>query len=612
MENNYDEYQLANKLNLKEWRRLMRFMVKHKGKMIPLFCCCVFSAIVDACIPYFSRYAFNNYIYESTTEGIWAFILLYLLVITIQSMCTVIFCRLGFYLEMNFGRDMRDMCYHKLQQQSLSYYNVTPVGYLLSRVLNDTNNLGGMLSWGLADSLWTVSYLTFCLVSMFLLNWKLSLLVLAVLAVSMVICYITESKILKRNREVRKANAILTASFNENITGAKTIKSLAVEQEVCDAFDGLNRSMRKKSLLAKRLRSVFQPIVLTLGSTILAIIISNGMVFVSDKEGIGTLAVFITYALSIIDPIGNITDFVVDLIALQVNVERINRLVDATPAVIDREDIIEKYGDVFNPKRENWEPINGDIEFEDVTFRYPDGNVDVLSHFNLKIKAGSCIAIVGETGAGKSTLVNLACRFFEPTEGRVLIDGTDYRERSLNWLHSEIGYVLQQPHLFSGTIRENIAYGKPDATEEEIIAAAKSACAHDFIVGLKDGYDTAVGEGGDMLSTGQKQLISIARAIIVNPRIFVLDEATSSVDTQTEQLITNVISSVLEHRTSFVIAHRLSTIKNADLILMVDNGKIVEQGTHRELLRKKGLYYSLYSRQFENEERGKIFERVKV
>ena len=236
--------------------------------------------------------------------------------------------------------------------------------------------------------------------------------------------------------------------------------------------------------------------------------------------------------------------------------------------------------------------------------------MDVLSHFNLKIDSGSCIAIVGETGAGKSTLVNLACRFFEPTEGRVLIDGVDYRERSINWLHSSIGYVLQQPHLFSGTIKENIRYGNPDATDEEIVEAAKVACAHEFITKLKDGYDSNVGEGGDLLSTGQKQLISIARAVVANPRIFVLDEATSSVDTETEQLISKVISTVLENRTSFIIAHRLSTIKNADLILMVDDGKIIEQGTHRQLLRAKGRYYALYSRQFENEEQGKIFART--
>ena len=277
-------------------------------------------------------------------------------------------------------------------------------------------------------------------------------------------------------------------------------------------------------------------------------------------------------------------------------------LLATEPMVKDSPEVKQKYGDLFHPKRENWEPIQGNIRFEDVTFRYPDGDVNVLEHFNLDIPAGATVAIVGETGAGKSTLVNLACRFYEPTGGRVLIDGVDYRQRGLLWLHSSIGYVLQSPHLFTGTIRENIRYGKLDATEEEIIAAAKMASAHDFIMDLAGGYDAQVGEGGGRLSTGQKQLISIARAIVADPRIFVLDEATSSVDTETEGAIQQVIGHVLQGRTSFVIAHRLSTVKNADMILVVREGKIIEQGTHRSLLRQRGYYYSLYTRQFEEEQ----------
>lgn len=609
-QNNFDEYALSNKFEFKEWKRMFAFLKNHKKYLIPLLICTLITACVDALIPYFSRYAFNVFIGGNTTEGIQWFVLLYAAAISIQVTGTIIFIRNSMNLDLRVGKDLRNACFEKLQRQSLSYFNVTPVGYLLSRVLNDTFSLGGMLAWGLADTVWTTCYLTFCSVSMFILNWKLALLVMLVLVGAIVILQLMQKNILKLNREVRRTNAKLTAAFNEDITGAKTIKTLAVEDSVCHSFDKINVEMRAKSLRARRLRSVFQPIILVLGTMILAVVISSGSGFAGDPEGLGTLAVFIAYALSVIDPISNITDFAVDLIALQVNVERINRLIDAEPLVKDRPDVVEKYGDVFEPKRENWEPIKGDIEFEDVTFRYPDGNVDVLSHFNLKIKSGSLIAIVGETGAGKSTLVNLACRFFEPTEGRVLIDGTDYRERSINWLHSSIGYVLQQPHLFSGTIKENIRYGNPGATDEEIIEAAKVACAHEFISKLKDGYDSNVGEGGDLLSTGQKQLISIARAVAANPRIFVLDEATSSVDTETEQLISKVISTVLENRTSFIIAHRLSTVKNADLILMVDDGKIIEQGTHRQLLRQKGRYYALYSRQFENEEQGKIFART--
>lgn len=608
---NYDEYAYSTKFNFREWKRIIGFMRLHKGRVAVLIASSVLSAAIDALVPYFTRYAFNVFVGGKTLDGIVPFSLLYLAVLLIQTVGQWTFCRVAMYLEMYVGRDLRNACYDKLQRQSLAYYNVTPVGYLLSRLLNDSFNLGGILSWGLSDAVWTLAYLIFCLISMFVLDWKLALLVFAVVIASGAICFLMETKILARNRNVRRASSKLTASFNENITGAKTIKSLAAEDSVCEKFDSLNRDMLRKSLYAKRLRMVFQPIIITLGSLVLGIVIASGNSFSRSALGLGTLAAFINYALSVIDPIANFTDFTVDLVAMQVNVERINRIIDAVPNVRDSAEVIEKYGDDFSPKKENWEPIKGDIEFEDVTFRYPDSNTDVLSHFSLKIKAGECVAIVGETGAGKSTLVNLACRFFEPVEGRILIDGRDYRERSLNWLHSSIGYVLQQPHLFSGTIRENIAYGKPDASEEEIESAARTACAHDFIMSLKDKYDTDVGEGGDMLSTGQKQLISIARAVVADPRIFVLDEATSSVDTETESLISGVMTNVLHNRTSFIIAHRLSTVKNADLILVVDNGKIIERGTHRELLRMKGHYYNLYSRQFENEEQSRIFSREK-
>lgn len=325
---------------------------------------------------------------------------------------------------------------------------------------------------------------------------------------------------------------------------------------------------------------------------------------------IGTLSAFTTYAISLIDPVQNIARIVTDLVTVQVNIERFTRLMDTKPDVEDTAAVVAKYGDVFEPKRENWEPIRGDIEFRDVSFMYPDGTEYVLEHFNLDIPAGTCVAIVGETGAGKSTLVNLVCRFYEPTSGQILIDGRDYRERSQLWLHSNIGYVLQSPHLFSGSVLENLRYGNPDATMEEIEAAVKAVSADGIIEKLENGYDSDVGESGDLLSTGEKQLLSFARAILANPHIFVLDEATSSVDTLTEQLIQNAIDTLLEGRTSFLIAHRLSTIRRADVILVVRAGKIIEQGTHEELLKRRGYYYSLYTRQYQEEATERILEQI--
>ena len=294
-------------------------------------------------------------------------------------------------------------------------------------------------------------------------------------------------------------------------------------------------------------------------------------------------------------------DAISDVITTQVNIERLTRLLNTKSDVTDTPEVIEKYGDSFDPKRENWEPIQGDIEFRDVSFKYPDGDEYVLEHFNLKIPFGSNIAIVGETGAGKSTLVNLVCRFFEPTEGQVLIDGRDARERSQLWLHSALGYVLQTPHLFSGTVRENLLYGNPNATQEQIDRALELVSAKEVVDRMEKGIDSDVGEGGDMLSTGEKQLLSFARAILADPRILVLDEATANVDTLTEQKIQNAIDTIIRGQTSLVIAHRLSTVKNADLILVVNDGKIVEQGTHKELLKAKGHYYRLYTRQYEDE-----------
>jgi ATP-binding cassette subfamily B protein len=292
---------------------------------------------------------------------------------------------------------------------------------------------------------------------------------------------------------------------------------------------------------------------------------------------------------------------IADFIKVKVNIERFTALLKTESDVKDTPEVIAKYGDTFNTKKENWEPLLGDIEFKDITFRYPDGEETVLEHFNLKVPQGTNVAIVGETGAGKSTLVNLVCRFYEPTEGQLLIDGKDARERSVQWLHSNIGYVLQTPHLFSGTIRENLLYGKLDATQEELDTACKAVNADKIIARLDGGYDAIIGEGGNSLSTGEKQLISFARAIIANPAIFILDEATSSIDTLTEKLIQDAIQTLMKGRTSFVIAHRLSTIRSADVILVVNNGKIIERGSHEELLKKRGYYFDLYMKQFKEE-----------
>jgi ATP-binding cassette subfamily B protein len=411
------------------------------------------------------------------------------------------------------------------------------------------------------------------------------------------------------SRNLRKINSKMTGDFNEGITGARTSKTLVIEHLNLKEFKKSTNDLEFTSIKLARLNAVFIPIIVFFGSATTAIVLARGgYLAMNDLMKLGTLSAFISYAIGIFEPIQQLARIFSEVISLQANIERVTEILEKEPLIKDSEQVLEKYGDNINPKKENWEEIKGDIEFRNVTFKYPDGDEEILNNFNLFIPAGTNVAIVGETGAGKSTLVNLACRFYEPTEGQVFIDGKDYRERSQLWLHSNIGYVLQNPHLFSGTIKENIRYGNLNASDAEIEKAAKIVSVDEIIKKLEFGYDSQVGEGGDKLSTGEKQLISIARAILANPKIFVLDEATSSIDTQTETHLQEGINYLLKGRTSFIIAHRLSTIKKADLILAVRNGKVVEQGTHLQLINKKGYYYNLYTKQYEEE---KTFEVLK-
>ena len=584
------------------WGRMLPFVKPYRGRLLFIIALNLITAAIDISLPLFQRTAIDRFISGGTLQGLPAFGLCYAAVITLQCICVVLFTRNSMFVEMRIGRDLKSACFVHLQKLSLSFYNVTPVGYLLSRVLSDTNSIAGMIAWGLIDVMWSLSYVLGVFVAMLLLNWQLALpVILVVPALALVTLYF-QKRILFWNRRVRRVNSQITSAYNEGIMGARTSKTLVIEEKNFESFREITTDMRRASIHAQHLSAVYIPIVMFLSTMATAIVLARGGFMVREHAIlIGTLSAFTTYAVGIFEPIQQLARTLADLISIQANFERVGGLLMEQPGVTDTPEVIAKYGDVFHPKKENWEPIRGDIELRDVSFRYPDGNEYVLEHFNLTIPAGTTVAIVGETGAGKSTLVNLCCRFFEPTGGQILIDGKDYRERSQLWLHASIGYVLQNPHLFSGTVMENIRYGRLDATDEEVYAAAKSVSADTVVDKLENGYLSDVGEGGDRLSTGEKQLISFARAVLADPRIFVLDEATSSIDTLTEQLIQAAISHLLKGRTSFLIAHRLSTIRQADLILVVRDGKIIEQGRHLELLEKKGYYHDLYSKQFEEE-----------
>lgn len=594
--------------SLKTWAKLIPFLKPYSRNMAGILILMLVNAGIDISFPLLSGYAVDQFVTPRTSEGLTGFAALYMVLVVTQMLCTMFFARAALKVEMYLGRDLKKKLFTHLQTLSFSYYNTTPVGVIMARVMSDTNKIGSVFAWSLVDVFWSATYVIGCMIVMLFLNWKLALLIIVVVPAIALLTLYFQKRILHINRQARKINAEITRHYNEGISGAKTSKTLVIEDKNTEAFQQVTGRMKDTTVRAVMLNAVYVPIIGFLTALAVAFVITGGgnMVLWGDI-GIGELTIFMNFALVIADPVQTLARTISNFISTQANIERVSALLELEPQIQDTPEVIARYGTSLEPKKDNWEPLEGHITFDDITFRYPDGTENVLEHFSLDVPAGTTVAIVGETGAGKSTLVNLACRFFEPTDGRILIDGRDYRERSQLWLHSNIGYVLQTPHLFSGSVKENIRYGRLDATDEEIVEAAKLVNAHDFILHMENGYDSDVGEGGGQLSTGEKQLVSFARAILANPKIFVLDEATSSIDTKTEALIQNAISTLLTGRTSFLIAHRLSTIRKADLILVVRGGKIIEQGTHQELMGQDGYYADLYHKQFESETAERVF-----
>lgn len=580
--------------------KLLPFVKPYKKIMISMIIMGALSSLIDSIYPLFNQYALNHFIALKTTDTIVPFIIVYIVILIVFVILNFVSTTWAGKIEMSVNRDLRNASFNHLQELSFSYFNQNNVGYVHARVMSDTGRIGQLVSWDMMDMVWQGSYLLFVLINMALINIHLAMYIMLIIPFAVILIIFFQKKLVALNRRIREINSKITSNFNEGIAGAKSIKTLVVENKINHDFDVDSDDMEKTSVLAGRYSALFSSLVTMLSSITLAIILWKGGMI--NQEGIimiGTLSVFMTYALNMLEPIQSIVGGIARLIAIQVNIERFTTLLETQSDVADRVEVVEKYGDTFHPKKENWETLYGDVEFKDVSFKYPDGNEMVLEHFDLKVPHGTNVAIVGETGAGKSTLVNLVCRFFEPTYGQVLIDGKDARDRSQLWLHSNIGYVLQTPHLFSGTVRDNLRYGKPDATDEEIWKALKLVNAEFVIDKMDKGLDSEVGEGGDMLSTGEEQLISFARAILADPKILVLDEATASIDTLTEKAIQDAIFTVIKGRTSFVIAHRLSTIVDADVILVVKDGKIIERGKHAELMQAHGYYYDLYTRQYE-------------
>ncbi|MBE5800418.1 MAG: ABC transporter ATP-binding protein [Clostridiales bacterium] len=603
-----DRHQADSKaFSLKPWLKLLPVTRKAWPACALSIISNLLLAGIDFYLPLLQSQVVDDYITAGTLNGFGGYILKYALIGVIQFILIVLYFKGCMQCEAYSCRDLRDACFVNLQKLSLDYHNTTSAGHNLSRVMSDTSKIAEMMAWTISDTLWGFAYIigVFCVMAR--LSFKLAVTLLVIAPVVVLLTFYFQKKLIVLNRQVRAEHSKITGGYNEGIMGAKTSKTLALEDQLCGEFEEITSRAARAGILHARMRAIYVPLIVLCGTLAASVTLYRGGRLVQQGTvTLGVLSAFMTYATGLFQSFRWQAARISQLISLQANIERVSGLIHETPTVTDSADVERRYGDCFEPNKENWEAMRGEVTFEDVSFAYPDGGEEVLSHFSMHVPAGNTIAIVGETGAGKSTLVNLACRFYEPTGGRVLIDGVDVQARSQLWLHSHIGYVLQEPHLFSGTIRENIRYGRPDATDAEVEEAARAVNADRIAAKLPKGYDTDVGECGDNLSTGEKQLISFARAIIARPKIFVLDEATSSVDTATEQMIQQATRKLMDGTTSFVIAHRLSTIRQADTILVIDHGKIVEQGTHEELLELGGAYHSLYTTQLSKQEKKNI------
>jgi ATP-binding cassette subfamily B protein len=582
------------KYNIKLIKKLMKSIKKYRKMLLIIIGLMVLTALTEAFIPILNRYAIDEFIVAKNFEMFNWFIVAYIVTIASLSFFVYAFIAAAGRFETTYVYDLRKEAFNKLQHLSLSYYDKNAEGWIIARITSDIGSIGEKITWGIVDLIWGSSMMTIVLIVMLSINAKLTIIVLCMMPILVFISTFFQNKLLVAHRLIRKLNSKITGKVAEGISGAVATKVLVSEENNLEDFKETTGSMRERSIHAAVLSAVYLSIVVVLSSAGMALAIYfGGSGVIAGTVTYGTLVMFLTYTKQFFQPIQEIARIVAEFKAAQASIERVYNLIDETLEIDDSDAVKKVYGDLLNKKYENWERIHGDIEFKDVTFHYTEKE-PLLKGFNLKVEAGSKIAIVGETGAGKSTLINLISRFYEPISGEILIDGLDYRKRSLSWLHSNIGYVLQDPHLFSGTIKENIKYGNLDATDDEVIAAAKLVNAHEFIIKKENKYDSNVGEGGNLLSTGEKQLISFARAIVSDPKIFILDEATSSIDTETEFVIQTAIDNITKERTSFIIAHRLSTIVDADRILVMKNGKIVESGSHQELLSQKGYYSTLY------------------
>ena len=584
-----EEEEYTSQLTAPTFSRIAALIKPHWRWMAGFLTAIITTAILDACFTYINKLIIDQGIVPGKFNLVIKYALVYGGIQLAESGLVLTFIYLVGILGERIQYDLRKSTFNHLQDLSLSYYSQNAVGRLIARVTSDSGRVSNLMTWGLLDMTWAIVSVITSTVFMLFINWKLGLIVFSVIPILVIISVNFRKKILSEFRKSRRTNSKITGEYNQNFQGVRVVKALGREQENLREFSILTDTMFHASYRAAWLSALFLPTVQIVSAFALGIIVwYGGMQSQLGVFTIGSINAFVSYLTFMIWPVQDLARVYADMQNSIASAERIFKLIDTPPEVKDRPGAIEAA------------TIRGEIEFNHVNFYYEDRK-PILTDFSIRVSPGETIALVGPTGGGKTTIVNLLCRFYEPKDGNIRINGRDYTDYSLYSLQSRIGIVLQTPHLFSGTIRENIRYGRLEASDAQVEEAARIAGAHDFIVSFEKGYDQDVGEGGNLLSVGQKQLISLARAVLAQPEIFIMDEATSSVDTLTEALIQRGMEALMQGRTSFIIAHRLSTIRRADRIIVIEAGSIAEMGTHAELLAKHGHYYRLYTQQFKFE-----------
>ena len=586
--NKFDiDEELEAKFDSKQLKRLLGYLKPYRGKVAFTVMLMIVSSLLALLGPYLVKVSIDEMIPSGNIGGLFILALIYFVILVFNTICMKYRIRTMSYIGQSVIYNIRDDIFRHIQKLPFDYYDSRPHGKILVRVVNYVNSLSDLLSNGIINVITDAFTLVAIIVFLLVLNVKLALVCFTGLPVLAAITLLIKNAQRKAWQKVSRKQSNMNAYIHESICGMKVTQSFAREDENMNIFLGQNSEYRKSWIEAIKIQFLMWPMIDIISVTSVSAIFFAGIHWLGTG-GIttGIIIAFTSYVWRFWEPISNLGNFYNSIINAVAYLERIFETIDEKPSVADLPGAVEM------PQ------IKGAVEFKDVVFCYEKDEV-ILDHVSFSVRPGETVALVGPTGAGKSTIVSLVSRFYDVREGSVMIDGMDVKGVTLESLRKQMGVMLQDTFIFSGTIMDNIKYSRLDATDEEAIAAAKAVCAHDFIMTLPDGYKTEVNERGSRLSVGQRQLISFARALLADPRILILDEATSSIDTKTELALQAGLQRLLKGRTSFIIAHRLSTIKNADRIMYIDNGMIIEQGTHEELMEKKGAYYKLYTAQYQ-------------